>query len=170
MLFCVPAQSCVDHAQSMTTVVLQLKWHLPERYICHLHSWSLNKMLSKLQCDRIPEMTGRALWSCYSTNSLGFSFSLPKRWVSDEHRRTAPTPARRKDVQSVPGQRCVCGVCSVWPPGSLWRMCPQFEIVSHLQSSHPEKCEDFHVLNHDEPKWKDKSVRLTRNTSEEENN
>lgn len=72
-------------------------------------------------------------------------------------------------MQSVHGQRCVCCVCSLWPPGSLWRMCPQFEIVSYLQSGHPGKCEDFHVLNRDVPKGKDKSIQLTHNTAEEEN-
>jgi len=39
-------------------------------------------------------------------------------------------------------------------------MCPQFEIVSYLQSSHPGNCEDLHVLNNDIPKGKDKFVQL----------
>uniref|UniRef100_A0A8V1A3R9 RING-type E3 ubiquitin transferase n=1 Tax=Gallus gallus TaxID=9031 RepID=A0A8V1A3R9_CHICK len=82
------------------------------------------------------------------------SSAKENRGVSIEHRRTAPTLARRKDVQSVHGQGCVCCICSLWSPGSLWRMCPQLETVSYLQSSHPRKCEDFHVLNHNVQKGK----------------
>lgn len=70
-------------------------------------------------------------------------------------------------MQSVPGQRCLSCVCSLWPSGSMQGMFPPSEVVSYLQSSHPGQREDLYVLNHEVLKGKNKSIQPVHDVAEE---
>lgn len=123
MFLCIPAQSCVDHPQSIIAVVFQLKWHLPEKYICRLHSWSLDKMLSKLQCDILRWQDGHSgavtvltVWSFFSLFGKDESRMSTEEQLRrlQEERMCKVCLDRDVSVVFVPcGHLVACGECAL---------------------------------------------------------